>query len=356
MFFDLARRLYTDNPYYVPELIAKERAQLDPNTSPFSPYYQWHAFIAMEGDRVLARVVVSFSKHQSDEVHWGWWETENNIEANQALFRVALQWVGERSSVEMIGPHGFTHFDKVGLLTSGFEVRPTISESYHLPYYAHLMDEMGAVPIQKYHSYTMDVPRSMPEKISKLYHLLKRRYSWECRMPGSKSEVQSWAEGAFELMRESHAQLPGQQLLPPDIQQYYIHSFLPLIKKEYTAFVFDGDKLIGFGVAIPSYSAFFQRLRGRWKWWSPVPFLRQKHYHREADLMLIGVLPDYLQKGVPAFIFHQILQAFMQRGLETVHSNPELSTNNHIRQLWKDYNPILTQERKLYSLSASSLI
>jgi GNAT superfamily N-acetyltransferase len=356
LFFDLPQRVYSDNQYHVPNLIADERAQLDPKVSTFSPFYRWKSFIAVEGDRAVARVVVAHAMDQPMELHWGWWETENNLQANRLLFQSVFQWVGEKQSEGIVGPHGFTQFDKVGLLTSGFDIRPTISESYHLPYYAALMNQLGGVPIQKYHSYDMEVPRSMPPKISKLYHLLKQRYSWKCVVPKNKSEVLFFAEKAFELMQQSHAHLPGQHLLAHDIQQYYIRSFLPMIKKQYTAFVFDGETLIAFGVAVPSYAPFLQRLDSHWKWWSALPFLWHKHFHREADLMLIGVHPEYLKKGVPAFIFHQILQVFMKRGITTVHSNPELASNNHIRQLWKDYHPSLTQERMLYRLRASKSI
>ena len=55
-----------------------------------------------------------------------------------------------------------------------------------------------------------------------------------------------------------------------------------------------------------------------------------------VDLYLMGVLPEYRNKGVNALIFTDLIPQYISMGTVYAESNPELETNNAIHAQW-DY-------------------
>jgi len=54
------------------------------------------------------------------------------------------------------------------------------------------------------------------------------------------------------------------------------------------------------------------------------------------DLYMIGVLPEYQNKGVNALIFYDIIPVINRMGFEYAESNPELELNHKVQSQW-DY-------------------
>mgnify|MGYP003467908648 FL=1 len=55
-----------------------------------------------------------------------------------------------------------------------------------------------------------------------------------------------------------------------------------------------------------------------------------------VDLYLIGVLPEYQNKGVNALILNDLIPIYRNLGVEYGESNPELESNNAVQAQW-DY-------------------
>lgn len=69
-----------------------------------------------------------------------------------------------------------------------------------------------------------------------------------------------------------------------------------------------------------------------------------------AEFYLIGVDPEYRNKGVTAIIFEEIYKCFTKHNITFVETNPLLVENNKIQQLWKQLDPEIHKERKTYRL------
>ncbi len=67
-----------------------------------------------------------------------------------------------------------------------------------------------------------------------------------------------------------------------------------------------------------------------------------------AEFYLIGIDPDYQNKGVNALMFKEIYHNFMKKGVKHIETNPLLLENNKIQQLWKQFNPIIHKRRKTF--------
>ena len=60
-------------------------------------------------------------------------------------------------------------------------------------------------------------------------------------------------------------------------------------------------------------------------------------FNNRASFYLIGVHPDFQNKGITAIIFNEIQKLFNKRKITIVETNPELEENLAIQKLWKNY-------------------
>jgi hypothetical protein len=129
-------------------------------------------------------------------------------------------------------------------------------------------------------------------------------------------------------------------------KEYFKKKFIGFLNPEYVKFVLDQDnKLVGFGVVTPSYAEALQKMKGKL---FPVGFrhlLKAKKQSKTVTFYLIGVLPEYQNKGVTAIMFHEFHKTFEEKGIELCIRGPELDDNVAIHKLWKNFLPVTHKRR-----------
>jgi len=117
---------------------------------------------------------------------------------------------------------------------------------------------------------------------------------------------------------------------------------LGFINPEYIKFVVDeNDELVAFGIVMPSYSEALQKMKGKLFPFGIWHLLHARKHSKTVTFYLIGVHPDYQNKGVHAIIFNEFYDSFSKRGIRT----PELSDNLAIQKIWKNFNPVTHKKR-----------
>lgn len=136
--------------------------------------------------------------------------------------------------------------------------------------------------------------------------------------------------------------------------EQYINMYFPFADLELVTVIEDWNadkKMIGAGVTIPSLSEALQKCRrGRlWPfgWWH---ILRALKFHKTdtVDLLLMGVLPEYRTKGVPALIFADLIPRYQKFGLKYGESQVEMETNESMQSQWQYFETIQHKRRRCY--------
>lgn len=341
-------RLYSNSDYWVPSVLKEEERKLDFEQSVFQDRFDWKLWMIENGEKIVGRIACIIDSQEEHLAKWGWWDVEDDVEISRLLFDTINNWAKEKNARLLKGPLGFTNLDKTGLMTEGFDHPPTIAENYNYAYYKDHLRQLGFDISSEYKSFEIPVPEAVPERVSKMAKMLAKRYNWEIRLPKGSKKAKCFAQDAFQLMNASHAELEGHTKLSNALAEYYIDGFVPLVKTEYSCFVYKDEDLIGFGIALPNYSKAFRKMKGKiWPfgWWY---ILKTKWFHNKADLMIIGVHPEHRNKGVTACIFEKIMKAFISNGVEKVESNPELKENENVQRLWSAYQPVKIKEWKTF--------
>ena len=97
------------------------------------------------------------------------------------------------------------------------------------------------------------------------------------------------------------------------------------------------DDVVAFGIVMPSLAKALKKAEGKLFPFGFLHILYALHYNDTVDMLLIGVRPDYQNKGVHALIFSKIGQTFIRNGIKQVETTRELENNHKVQQLWAGY-------------------
>lgn len=351
LFIDFQYRLYRGNPYWAPPLKVEERKFLI-DIPAVDPGIITTQFIALdESQEVVGRIQVIINFH---EIEFSGEKTArfNKIDfiddprVARLLLHTAENWCRERDMTRLIGPFGYSNLDAAGTLIEGFDELSCASANYNYPYYLNHLEQAGYRYYLEWLEHEFNVPKKIPEKVTKFSELIRDRYGLSTASFNTKAEKAERSRQILELINICYAHLPGFVPLSEELKSYYHIKYMPLVNKDYISLISDrNNQLVGFGLTIPSYTRALQKANG-----SLFPF---GFYHLwmasrkndRAEMLLIAIHPDYQQKGLISLIFEQILHKYIENGIQKVESNPEQIDNKNVRNLWRDYDYRLHKKR-----------
>jgi GNAT superfamily N-acetyltransferase len=354
-FVDFPYRLYSDDPNWIPQLRMHELEQFDPDRNPAFDSCEAQFYLAERNGQVVGRVAAIINwllidKENKRIGRFGWFECEQDREAASALIRTAEGWLREEGMTEIAGPLGFSDNDPTGFLVEGFDELPPIAGSYSPPWYNDLITSLGYSKEVDYVEYRITVPDAIPEKVTRMVKLLERRTP--VRVFSEKNRkvlAKHWGPKLFETLNRSFAELYGTTPLSERQISYYIDTYLGQVDPEFIKIAVDGEKVVGFVIAMPSLSRAFQKAKGRLFPFGVFHILLGMKKTRILDFYLAGILPEYQGTGIDALLAYEMARSALKRKMEYAESNRELESNTKVQALWKLYDKRLHRRTRVYS-------
>ena len=97
---------------------------------------------------------------------------------------------------------------------------------------------------------------------------------------------------------------------------HYKEKYFQYIHPEFIKCVADENgKLVAFVIIMPSFTKALKKANGKMFPWGIFHILKAQYFNNRASFYLIGVHPDYQNKGVTAIIFNEIQKLFNKKGL-----------------------------------------
>ena len=151
-------------------------------------------------------------------------------------------------------------------------------------------------------------------------------------------EIWDYARRIFELWNEAYKPLYGYSELSPKQIDYYIKMYIPMLRLDLLTLVIDdNDNVVGLGITLPSLSKALKKAKGNLLPFGWIHLLKAMYGKNDiVDLYIIGVLPEYQNKGVNALIFNDLIPTYIRIGYKHAESNPELELNHKVQSQW-DY-------------------
>lgn len=357
-FVEYPIRLYKDSPYYCPPLIDGDMDTLTRGKNPTLEHCDYVCYLAYRGDRIVGRIAGMINHNSNERWHqnrarFGFFDFEDDEEVVNALMDAVVDWAGDFRCDELAGPLGFTDMDREGMLIEGFNQAATYAENYNYPYYPKHMDRLGLEKDVDWLGFRIVPPHTVPERYHKGADLVRRRYNLEAfQVKDRKELVEKYAADIFDLFNRTYSNLYGASVLTKAETQHLIDSFLPLLNIDLIALVrrLTDNKLVGFGIAMPSLTKALQKCRGKLWPFGFIPLLQtlRSSTSEVIDLMLIAVDPEYQGMGGVALIFEMMIPVVQRYGVRFLESNLELEHNVHVQVQWNFFRKIHHKTHRCY--------
>lgn len=344
-------KLYHDSPYWVPPIISQELKTFNKEENPVFKDAEARFFLAYKGKDIVGRVAaiinwIEVKQQEIRKMRFGWFDFIDDKAVSQALLDKITE-IGKSNTLDFIeGPVGFSNLDKVGVMTEGFDHIGTMITWYNHPYYQSHYETYGLKVSKKYVENKFPFSNINPENFNKIQDLIKRRYKLKALDFKTTKDIMAYADEMFDVFETSHAKLSSFVAINPEQKAYFKKKFLPFLNPEYVKFVVDeNDKLIAFAIVTPSFAEALQKMKGKLFPFGFRHIMHAKKHSKSVTFYLIGVLPEYQNKGVTAIIFNEFYNEFEKKGVEQCIRGPELADNTAIHQLWKHFNPTVHKRR-----------
>ena len=357
-FVRFANRLYKGNRYYVPSMPLDDLNTLDKKKNGAFEFCEAEYYLAYKDGNVAGRVaaIINYKANESwkvKQVRFGWFDFIDDIEVSEALLNAVIAFGQAHGMTQIAGPLGFTDFDPEGMLVEGFDRLSTMALIYNHPYYPEHMKKLGYYKETGWVEYRITIPDQMPEKHVRYAEIIRERYKLTVRKLSRRQiRKERYGHKLFQLINETYCVLYGYSLLSEKQIDQYVDMYLSIVDTKMLTFI-ENEKgeLVAAGISIPSLSEALQKCNGEivpFGWWH---LLKAMYWKKPdtLDLLLIGIRPDYQNKGLNSLVFVDLFENYKKLGFKYAETNANLETNVKVQAMWAPFEKILHKRRWVFS-------
>ncbi|MBR6883195.1 MAG: hypothetical protein IKN06_09545 [Bacteroidales bacterium] len=344
-FLDFPLRLYAGNPCFVPPLYMDEK-KIFRSDYVYNDCCDSVCFLAWKDGSVAGRIQAIIQKAANEKngerrARFTRFDVIDDFEVSRALFGAAEKWAAERGMDTVCGPLNFSDLEREGLLVEGFDQQATFEENYNAPYYADHIERLGYVKEVDWLGFRLYGAESGEtlEEMQKTRDFIFRRYKLRLGpSSGGKDFLRRYADGIFTLIDKSYEGLYGTVPFTEGMRKLMLENFSLVVNPKYCAVILDeNDRVVCFGIAFPSLAGALAGGTGKLTPGTLLRLLKALRKPDALDLCLVGVEPEYLNRGVSA--------AFSVAIMEMLRAHPSLRFADTTLNLEDNY-AILNQWRR----------
>ena len=282
----------------------------------------------------------------------------DDVNVSKALFQAVEKWAVEKGMDTMCGPLGYSDLEREGMMVEGFDQPTTFEENYNAAYYKDHLDALGyakEVDWTGSRLYGAASEEGMQE-LEDVTKFIFKRYKLHFGTAKNGAEfIKKYATDVFDLIDRSYDGLYGTVPFTDGMRQLMIENFKLVVDPKYVAIILDeNEKPVCFGIAFPSLTKALAGTRGKL---TPKVIFRLLQCLRKPeilDLGLIGVDPEYLNRGVSGALSLAIMQMLRDNpSCKWADTNLNLEDNYAIQNQWRRFK---REECKRYRSYVKKLV
>jgi GNAT superfamily N-acetyltransferase len=356
-FARFANKLYKGNKYYVPSMPMDDISTFSKEKNAAFEFSDAEFYLAYKDGEVVGRVAAIINHKANDawkvkQVRFGWIDFIDDLEVSAALLDAVIEFGRKAGMTQIVGPLGFTDFDPEGMLVEGYDRLSTMALIYNHPYYPEHMKKHGYYKETGWIEYRLTIPEFVSERHKRIAEAVMERYDLRIiKKTRRQIKKERYGQKLFNLINQTYCVLYGYSLLSEKQIDQYVDMYLSLIDTEMLTFVENKEgELIAAGISIPSLSEALQKCNGEifpFGWWHLLKamFLKKPD---TLDLLLIGVRPDYQNRGINSLMILDLVERYNKLGFRYAETNAMLETNNRIHAMFEPFEKEVHKRRWVF--------
>ncbi len=349
--------LYKNNPYWVPPVISDELKSFDKNENPIFENAEANYYLAYKNNKIVGRIAVIINWDEVEQlgkkkVRFGWIDFIDDIEVSKKLIDTAITKAKQNSMDHIEGPMGFSNLDKVGILTEGFDQKGLAITWYNHAYYKDHFQKLGFQIEKEYQESYFKLKDVNIDPYIKASDLLKRRYEMRVINFKKTKEILPYIDTLFEIFNTTYAKLQSFAPIREKQINYFKKKYIGMVNPDFIKFIEDKNgKLIAFGIVMSDFADALIKSKGKLWPFGFLHLLKARNKPKDGVFYLIGILPEYQNKGLTALLFEEFYKVSKQYNINLLHRSPELEENHSIHNLWKNFKPVINKRRCTFKLT-----
>ncbi len=346
---------YKGNPVWVPPLLLDRRKLIDRKKNPFYKHAAAEFFLAERDGRVVGRIGAIVNDNHNKEHHenigfFGFFECIDDQEVAFALFDAARGWLKAKGVTAMRGPASPSVNDEYGMLVEGFEHPPAILMSYNPPYYPAFTEAYGFTKIKDLYTWYLDGSKVFSEKMVRVSEAAKQRQGLVLRSLNMK-DFDNEVKMVHELYSRGWQSNWGEVPLTDDEFNYMAADLKAIVNPELVIIAEVKGKAIGFGLSLPDYNAVLKDNTHGWLIPGILRILLLKKRIKYARVVMLGVLPEFLNSGIGGILFYETGRRIIASGMPNGEASWVLEDNVMMNRGAQMMNGRITKKHRLYEKS-----
>ena len=356
-FLDFPLELYDKCPYFVPPLYMDEKKIFAKNYV-YSDTCEYAYFLAKDDDekgKVVGRISAILQKASNlktgeKRVRFTRFDSVDDQNVADALFKAVEDWAISKGMDTVCGPLGFSDLEREGLLIEGFDQLSTFEEQYNYDYYQRLIENCGYVKEVDWVERKITKPEKLDEKFVRVSEKILEKYGLKFgTAKNTKQFVKKYADGFFDLLDLTYENIYGTVPFTEAMKKYMMDNFKLILDMRFVSVIVDEkDRVVCLGICFPSLSKALQPSKGHLTLPAIFRVLKAVKDPEVIDLGLVGVDPEYAQKGVASAIFSQIMKNIADGNIRYFETNLNLEDNYNIQNQWRRFESVLHKRRSAF--------
>ena len=357
-FLDFPLKLYKGNSCYTPPLYMDEKKMFRKDFV-YNDMCEHVYFNAYKDGQMAGRISgivqrAANRKYNQRRCRFTRFDVIEDFEVAAKLFETVEAWAREQGMDTVQGPMGFSDLEREGLLVGGFEYPATFEETYNYPYYGEFLDRLGYKKEVDWTGSRLRIPKDYNGELDQMADYVMRRYKLHIGPSKNANDfIKRYADGVFELIDKSYDLIYGSVPFTEGMKKLMLDNFKLVVDPKYVAVILDeNEKMVCFGVAFPAIESAVRRSGGHLTPGCLLRLLKCIKRPDVIDLCLIGVDPEWLNRGVSVIISAGLLKMLADPRIKYAETNMNLEENYAIQNQWKRFDE---QKIKLHRCYVKSL-
>lgn len=346
--------LYRGNPNFVPPLWGDEKQIFNKNYHYYerceAVYYNAYKDGAIVGRISGILQKDSNLKRNEKRIRFTRFDCIEDFEVAKALFEAVEKWGLSKGMDTICGPLGFSDLEREGLLIEGFDQLSTFEEQYNASYYGPFIERLGYAKEVDWTESKIYKPEEDDGTLEKMSDFILRRYNLHLGTAKNINDfLKKYADGIFDLIDRSYDDIYGTVPFTKGMKDSLLSSFRLIIDLDHVAVILDeNEKMVCFGLCFPSIAKAVQKSDGHLTPAGIVRVLRAIRKPSVIDLALVGVDPQYANRGISTVISAALKDMLSDGKTLYAETNLNLEYNYAIRNQWKRFKEVKHKRRRSY--------
>ena len=345
-FLNFALDLYKGNPYFVPPLYSDEKKMFGKDFV-YNDSCEWTCFVAYKDGKIAGRIQAIIqkdanAKNKEKRCRFCRFDAIEDLEVSKALFAAAENWARSKGMDTMVGPLNFSDLEREGMLVDGFEEPSTFEQNYNFSYYKEHVEALGYAKEIDWTASRLYGPESQEamDELEQVVAFIFKRYKLHYGTAKSGPQLlKKYAQGIFDLLDTSYDGLYGTVPFTEGMRRLVLENFAMVINPKFTAVILDeNEKIVCFGLSFPGLAPALVGTRGKY---TPLTLMKLLYYIKNPnilDLCLVGVDPEYLNRGISGALSLSIMKMLRDNArVKWADTNLNLENNYAILNQWRRF-------------------